>query len=71
MDASTIDLCLPVFPWADFRSTKGAIKLHVGLNHNGYLPEFAVITDGKTSDVENGCFTSITMAGFATIMMAG
>ncbi|HBV20949.1 MAG TPA: IS4 family transposase, partial [Nitrosomonas sp.] len=41
-------------PWADFRSTKGAIKLHVGLNHNGYLPEFAVITDGKTSDIEVG-----------------
>ncbi len=33
-DASTIDLCLSAFPWADFRSTKGAIKLHVGLNHD-------------------------------------
>ena len=54
LDASTIDLSLSVFPWADFRSTKGAIKLHVGLNHNGYLPEFAVITDGKTSDIEVG-----------------
>ncbi len=54
LDASTIDLCLSAFPWADFRSTKGAIKLHVGLNHDGYLPEFAVITEGKTSDVEIG-----------------
>lgn len=54
MDASTIDLCLSVFPWADFRSTKGAIKLHVGLNHDGSLPEFATITDGKTSDIEVG-----------------
>ena len=54
MDASTIDLCLAVFPWADFRSTKGAIKLHVGLNHDGYLPQFATITDGKTSDIEVG-----------------
>jgi Transposase DDE domain/Domain of unknown function (DUF4372) len=54
LDASTIDLCLSVFPWADFRSTKGAIKLHVGLNHSGYLPEFAVITEGKTSDIEVG-----------------
>jgi len=54
LDASTIDLCLSVFPWAEFRSTKGAIKLHVGLNHSGYLPEFAVITDGKTSDIEIG-----------------
>jgi Transposase DDE domain/Domain of unknown function (DUF4372) len=54
LDASTIDLCLSIFPWADFRATKGAIKLHIGLNHNGYLPEFAVITDGKTSDIEIG-----------------
>ncbi|GJL71155.1 MAG: hypothetical protein NMNS01_03540 [Nitrosomonas sp.] len=40
-----LDLCLSVFPWADFRATKGAIKLHVGLNHSGYLREFAVITE--------------------------
>ena len=54
LDASTIDLCLSVFPWAKFRTTKSAIKLHVGLNHDGYLPEFVTITDGKTSDVEMG-----------------
>lgn len=54
LDASTIDLCLSVFPWANFRSTKSAIKLHVGLNHSGYLPEFVTITEGKTSDVEIG-----------------
>jgi len=54
LDASTIDLCLSVFPWADFRSTKGAIKLHVGLNPAGYLPEFVTVTDGKTSDIEGG-----------------
>ena len=53
-DASTIDLCLSVFPWADFRATKGAVKLHVGLNHSGYLPEFVTITEGKTSDIEMG-----------------
>lgn len=51
LDASTIDLCLSVFPWADFRATKGAIKLHVGLNHAGYLPEFVTVTEGKTHDV--------------------
>ncbi|WP_192959159.1 IS4 family transposase [Shewanella sp. FDAARGOS_354] len=51
LDATTIDLCLSAFPWAEFRSTKGAIKLHVGLNHNGYLPEFITITDGKTHDI--------------------
>jgi len=54
LDASTIDLCLSVFPWADFRTTKGAIKLHVGLNHDGYLPEFVTITQGKTADVTVG-----------------
>jgi len=54
LDASTIDLCLSIFPWADFRTTKGAIKLHVGLNHAGYLPEFVTITEGKTSDVTIG-----------------
>ena len=51
LDASTIDLCLSAFPWADFRTTKGAVKLHVGLNHQGYLPEFVTITDGKDHDI--------------------
>jgi len=54
LDASTIDLCLSVFPWADFRSTKGAVKLHVGLNHKGYLPEFVTVTEGKTADITVG-----------------
>ena len=51
LDASTIDLCLSAFPWADFRTTKGAVKLLVGLNHAGYLPEFVTITEGKKHDV--------------------
>ena len=51
LDASTIDLCLGMFPWADFRTKKGAIKLHVGLNHAGYLPKLVIITDGKVHDV--------------------
>lgn len=54
LDASTIDLCLDMFPWADFRTTKGAVKLHVGLNHAGYLPEFVTITEGKSHDVTVG-----------------
>lgn len=54
LDATTIDLCLSVFPWAEFRSTKGAVKLHVGLNHSGYLPEFVTVTDGKQHDVTAG-----------------
>lgn len=51
LDASTVDLCLSVFPWADFRTTKGAIKLHVGLNHSGLLPEFVTVTEGKKHDI--------------------
>ena len=51
LDASTIDLCLSVFPWARFRSTKGAVKLHVGLDHDDLLPAFMTITDGKTHDI--------------------
>ncbi|MDP7601411.1 MAG: IS4 family transposase [Rhodospirillales bacterium] len=54
LDASTIDLCLAVFPWATFRQTKGAIKLHVGVDHQGYLPEFVAISDGKTADIKIG-----------------
>ena len=54
LDATTIELCLSAFPWADFRTTKGAVKLHVGLNHRGFLPEFVTITDGKTSDIAIG-----------------
>jgi putative transposase len=51
LDASTIDLCLSVFPWAKFRSTKGGVKLHALLDHDGYIPRFASITDAKTSDL--------------------
>lgn len=42
---------MSVFPWANYRTSKGGIKLHVGLNHRGYLPEFVTITDGKDHDV--------------------
>ena len=52
LDSSTIDLCLSIFDWARFRRTKGAVKLHLLLDHDGYLPEFAFITDGKVTDVK-------------------
>jgi len=51
LDSTVIDLCLSLFPWADFRQTKGAVKLHLLLDHDGYLPEFAILTDGKATDV--------------------
>ncbi|MBL37131.1 MAG: IS4 family transposase [Xanthomonadales bacterium] len=54
LDATTIDLCLKVFPWAHSQQSKGAIKLHVGLDHAGMLPEFVAITDGKTHDITAG-----------------
>ncbi len=52
LDASTIDLSLSLFDWAHFRRTKGAVKLHLLLDHDGYLPSFAVVTPGKTSDIK-------------------
>ena len=51
LDSSTIDLCLSVFPWARFRKTKGAIKLHTLLDLKGDIPSFIWITDGKVHDV--------------------
>lgn len=54
LDATTIDLCLSLFPWATFRKTKGAIKLHVGMNHKGNLPEFVTVTEGKEHEVNEG-----------------
>jgi hypothetical protein len=51
LDATTIDLCLSLFPWAKFRCTKGAVKLHTLLNLQGDIPEFILISDGKLHDV--------------------
>jgi len=51
LDASTIDLCLSLFPWAKFRKTKGAIKLHTLLDLRGNIPTFLCITHGKVHDV--------------------
>ena len=50
LDTTTIDLCLAVFPWAKFRKTKGAIKLHFGIDADGYLPTFMSLTDGKVHE---------------------
>ncbi len=50
-DATTIDLCLSVYPWAPFRSTKAAVKLHTLLDLRGCIPTFIHITDGKTHEV--------------------
>jgi transposase len=52
LDASTIDLCLSLFPWAKFRKTKSAIKLHTLLDLRGNIPTFIWITEGKVHDVK-------------------
>ena len=51
LDATVIDLCLEMFDWAKFRRAKGAIKLHLLLDHDGCLPCFGVITEGKTHEI--------------------
>jgi len=51
LDASTIDLCLTLFPWARFRKTKGAVKLHTLMDLRGSIPTFIHISDGKLHDV--------------------
>lgn len=52
LDASTIDLTLSLFPWAKFRATKGAVKLHAMIDLRGNIPAFLYITDGKVHDVK-------------------
>jgi len=51
LDSTTVELCLSMFDWARWRQTKGAVKLHLLLDHDGYLPVFAHLTDGKVGDV--------------------
>ena len=51
MDSTTIDLCLSLFPWADFRQTKAAVKAHVIIDLRGAIPIFLTITTGKVHDV--------------------
>lgn len=69
-DSTTIDLCLQLFPWANFRKTKSAIKVHVLLNIDGAIPEFISITKGTLQDVnlldevqyKPGCFYIVDKA---------
>lgn len=51
IDATTVDLCLGLYDWAKFRTTKGGIKVHMKLNHSGYIPEFLTVTEAKRHDV--------------------
>jgi len=51
LDSTLIDLCAKVFDWAKYRTAKGAVKIHLLLDHDGLLPEFAIITDGKAAGI--------------------
>ena len=51
LDSTTVELCANMFDWAHFRQTKGAVKLHLLLDHDGYLPVFGHVTEGKAADV--------------------
>lgn len=51
LDSSVIPLCLSAFDWAQYKRAKGAVKLHLVLDHDGYLPSYAVLTEGKTADI--------------------
>ncbi len=50
LDATTIKLCLSLFPWASFRQAKGGVKMHTLLDHDGHIPAFATVTDAKTHE---------------------
>jgi len=52
MDSTTVELCASMFDWARWRQTKGAVKLHLLLDHDGHLPIFGLVTEGKTADVK-------------------
>jgi hypothetical protein len=51
LDSTSIDLCATLFDWAQYKRTKGAVKVHLLLDHEGYLPCFACLTDGKSHDI--------------------
>ena len=51
VDSTTIDLCLSMFDWAKFRTTKGAIKLHCHLDHGGHIPAFVLLEEGRFHDI--------------------
>ena len=70
LDATTIDLCLSLFPWANFRKSKAAVKLHTLLDLRGSIPTFIEITDGKIHEV-NILDTLIPEAGSFYIMDRG
>jgi transposase len=70
LDSTTIDLCLALFPWAHFRETKAAVKLHTLLNLRGSIPEFITVSEGNVHDV-NVLDVLVAMAGAFYVMDRG
>jgi len=70
LDSTVVPLCLSVFDWAQYKRTKGAVKLHLVLDHDGYLPSYAVLTDGKTADIK-AAKTMIFSAGTMLVFDRG
>ena len=70
LDSTIIDLCMSMFPWAAYKSTKSAVKMHTLLNIRGDIPEFIHISDGKLADMEALDYIPITPGTF-TIMDRG
>ena len=71
LDASLIDLSLKIFPWAHYALGKSAMKLHLSLDHDGYIPNFAAITEGKVSDIEIGRMHSSYSRGSIVVFDKG
>ena len=67
LDASIIDLTLSLFPWAKFRKTKGAIKLHAMIDLRGNIPAFLTITDGKVHDIKAAPMVTIEPEGIYVV----
>jgi putative transposase len=64
MDSTTIDLCLHLFPWARFRTAKGAVKIHTLMQADGLLPTFFIVTEGKVNDTKIAGKLSVESGSF-------
>ncbi len=69
LDSSTISLCLSQYPWAKFRATKGAVKLHCLLDHSGCIPSFVFISNGSRHDVTAAKDTGLPIAPDSIVAM--
>ncbi len=69
MDSTSIALCLSLYDWAKFRTIKGAVKLHIKLDHAGYLPAFMIVTTGKINETKVAPFIPLDKGDVAVFDM--